>query len=149
MLKTAIQRHIEYEKLKAKKLCLHCSSPVTTTVNCEVCRKKIATKEKVRRDKIREAVYAAYGNKCSCPPCGETRWQFLTLDHIDGKGEHHRRRLSNNKRSSGIELTKWAFENNFPSILRLHCWNCNNGRERNNKVCPHLTEIQNRLPGNI
>lgn len=36
--------------------------------------------------KTRKQALDHYGGKCEC--CGETRYEFLQLDHIDGNGSH-------------------------------------------------------------
>src|SRR5258706_14541763 len=40
----------------------------------------------------RERGLDAYGGKCEC--CGETRREFLTIDHIHGGGQRHRKTLT-------------------------------------------------------
>lgn len=87
----------------------------------------------IARTRQRESVYSTYGNKCSCLPCGETRWQFLVLDHVNDDGAKHRLEIGESAR-----LVEWAYKNGCPPSLRLLCANCNTGRERNKGVCPHL-----------
>ena len=82
---------------------------------------------------LRNEVYAAYGNKCSC--CDESEPLFLTIDHIDGDGADHRRELG---RYGGITFYRYLRSIGCPQDkYRLQCWNCNSGRERNKGVCPH------------
>src|SRR6266852_8334175 len=50
------------------------------------------------REKLRKRVLAAYGGKCVC--CGETEDSFLSIDHIDGDGNKHRRELGKNGHQS-------------------------------------------------
>jgi hypothetical protein len=89
----------------------------------ECCRKAREYAQKVQRE-----VFAAYGNVCSC--CGESKPEFLSIDHIDGGGTAHRKRISN--------IYTWLRANKFPSGYRILCFNCNCGRERNGGVCPHV-----------
>ena len=66
--------------------------------------------------KLRKLVLDAYGNKCEC--CGETHYEFLAIDHIDGGGRKHRKSISKN-------FYYWLRDNNFPEGFRILCHNCN------------------------
>src|SRR6266487_243530 len=41
--------------------------------------------------KVREEVLQAYGHACVC--CGETRGEFLAIDHVNNDGAVHRREI--------------------------------------------------------
>ena len=98
-------------------------------------KEQISIKDKEKRDSIRKEVLYQYGNKCSC--CGEHRECMLTMDHINSKGNEHRKQIGD----SGSNLYKWLKRNNFPKDnFRILCWNCNCGRAKNGNVCPHETE---------
>lgn len=84
------------------------------------------------RTKWHDLVFQHYGQRCSC--CGETERMFLTLDHIDGNGREHRRT------TKAPSLYKWVVENDYPDNMRILCFNCNCGRQRNGGVCPHHKE---------
>lgn len=77
-----------------------------------------AASNRQRRLKIRVLEYYCQGvPHCEC--CGVQEMEFLTLDHIHGKGNVHRREVGSN-------LYKWAAANNFPDeIFRVLCMNCN------------------------
>ncbi len=84
-----------------------------------------------RKETLWQQILDAYGRQCSCPPCGETTEEFLTMDHMDGYTDGPR---------SGEKLWRWLRDNGFPQNgFRLLCYNCNCGRERNGGVCPHQT----------
>ena len=83
-------------------------------------RKRNAKQNKLERDLLRERVLAAYGHECEC--CGETRKEFLALDHIGGGGKKHRESLG---LSGGKGFHAWLERNNFPDIIRILCHNCN------------------------
>ena len=86
--------------------------------------------------KIRQQVFDHYGNRCIC--CGEDNPVFLTIDHINNDGAKHRKKLSSGGRSrSGISIYKDLHREGFPDDVRLLCYNCNLGRQRNGGVCPH------------
>ncbi len=97
-----------------------------------------------RRNKIKEECFLHYGNgKISCACCGETEIKFLTLDHSNGGGNKHRVSLGMGKRG-GQEMYFWTIKNKFPPIFQILCMNCNGGKERNNGVCPHKLNINNK-----
>jgi len=80
------------------------------------------------RIKQRELVFNHYGKQCAC--CGEKELKFLSIDHIDGNGEKHRKKINR-------KINIWLVKNNFPKGFQTLCFNCNWGRYRNNGVCPH------------
>jgi hypothetical protein len=86
-------------------------------------------KAKERWQAMRRMVMEAYGGPvCSC--CGETIYEFLTIDHINNDGAEHRRAI-------GQHLYRWLIENDYPSGFQVLCMNCNYGKQRNGGVCPH------------
>ena len=64
-----------------------------------------------------------YGGHCKC--CGESRPEFLTLDHINNDGASHRKILRSQGISSHRRFYKWVIDSGFPDTLRLLCFNCN------------------------
>lgn len=98
---------------------------------CKECRKK-SYKKNVSNNKeslycknkllsLKEKIFEEYGNKCEC--CGETIWQFLSVDHIDNTGAEHRKIIG--KRGGKI-IYQWLKNNNYPKDgFRLLCMNCN------------------------
>lgn len=93
--------------------------------------------KKFRNDLRRETV-EAYGGKCVC--CDEARWQFLTIDHIDGNGQSDRDKYRN---VTG-QLYGWLKRFGFPQKgYRVLCMNCNWIR-RFGGVCPHDSEREAR-----
>lgn len=72
----------------------------------------------------------AYGGKCKC--CGEDRFEFLAIDHINGGGIQHRKQLG----WAGNSLAKWLKKNNYPQGFRVLCHNCNLALGFY-KHCPH------------
>jgi hypothetical protein len=81
-----------------------------------------------------ECLNAYGGARCSC--CGETEIKFLTIDHIDGGGAKHRKKIRQ-------QFYHWLKRNNFPPGFRVLCFNCNCGRESNDGICPHKTKPPN------
>lgn len=78
--------------------------------------------------KLRKQVFDHYGNSCVC--CGESISQFLTIDHVNGGGRTHRKKV-------GSAIYRWLRHNNYPSGFQTLCFNCNYGKYVNNGICPH------------
>jgi hypothetical protein len=82
----------------------------------------------------RETVLSHYGGHCAC--CGEDRYEFLAIDHIDGGGEKHRAKVG-----QGTNMVAWIIANNFPPMFRVLCHNCNQSIGYYG-VCPHESELR-------
>ncbi len=97
---------------------------------------KIAWNARQARRRYRVRVFEAYGGVlCSC--CGEDRYEFLTMDHVDGGGAEHRRQ---DKRAKG-DLYRWLTNNGFPPGFRVLCMNCNFALGYHG-YCPHTGWVQ-------
>lgn len=88
-----------------------------------------------RRRVIRDNVFEAYGNKCAC--CGEAEPMFLTIDHINGGGNKHRKEVLGSHLRAGFSTYEWLARNGFPKEFQCLCQNCNVGKHRNKGICPH------------
>ena len=75
--------------------------------------------------------------KCQC--CGERRYEFLSLDHIEGNGRKHRAEMSKDK----TFISRWLKQNNYPPGFRVLCHNCNLAIGAFG-YCPHELEKQGR-----
>lgn len=66
----------------------------------------------------REEAIDAYGRICAC--CGEDRFEFLAIDHIDGGGHAQRKMV-------GGKMARWLKRQGFPTDVRIRvlCHNCN------------------------
>jgi hypothetical protein len=69
-------------------------------------------------------VFEHYGNKCVL--CGQDNKDFLTIDHINGGGNEHRKEVGSN-------IYYWLVKNDFPEGFRVLCYNCNCIAIKNNK----------------
>jgi len=80
--------------------------------------------------KLRIETLAAYGGaRCVC--CGETQYEFLTLDHKNGGGNAHR------QRAGGVYYVfRELKRNGWPPGYRVLCWNCNAANAYHG-ICPH------------
>lgn len=74
----------------------------------------------VRQRALRQAALDAYGNKCSC--CGESRWEFLTIEHVGGWGAEHRK-----QGDGATAILQWLKKVGYPKdgTITLLCGNCN------------------------
>jgi len=83
--------------------------------------------------KLRREAYAAYGGRCAC--CGESRFEFLTIDHIKGDGAEHRKTVA-----PGSRILQWLQQRGWPKEdFQLLCWNCNCAKGIRGG-CPHESE---------
>jgi len=97
-------------------------------------RDKVNQSQRESHRQLNDEVIDAYGGKCAC--CGETRKEFLSIDHIDGNGNKQKKEIG--VRTSQ-EFYCWLKQNNYPEGFQVLCFNCNCGK-RNFSVCPHIKE---------
>lgn len=78
-----------------------------------------------------EALVHYGGAKCVC--CGETLFEGLTLDHINGNGAEQR-----GQHGSGVPLYSWLKRQDYPGEIELQvlCGTCNLAKRRL-AHCPH------------
>lgn len=131
------------------RVCLTCGTPfVAKGKHHAYCSRKCVQKvcndrfRLVRPDyhrqktiELRRSVFAIYGSSCVC--CGESRQQFLAIDHIGGGGNRHRKELQANGQSA--HMHRWLKKSGFPGGFRTLCHNCNVAIGIHGK-CPHQYE---------
>jgi hypothetical protein len=66
--------------------------------------------------KYRNKVFEHYGARCN--KCGFTDPRALSIDHVNGDGAEHRRRLN------GVNLCKAVVRENYPKSYQILCMNC-------------------------
>jgi hypothetical protein len=71
--------------------------------------------DKIRNRLIRERVIKKYGGKCRC--CGTKIFQFLSFDHIKGRGKKHRDKLI----ATGQKLILWLDKRKKLKSIQLLC----------------------------
>ncbi len=105
-------------KRKALGLCHRCGRVPHENgfAYCSNCRSEI----KNLRDKLRLEVFENYGG-CKCQCCGEGRIEFLSLDHIKGRGAG----AAQKKKLSMHSLYSFLRKRGFPPGYRVLCMNCN------------------------
>jgi hypothetical protein len=123
---------------------------------CKVCAKERSQKiylenaeghkERSKRyiRKVKLEALDQYGKVCQC--CGESRIEFLVLDHINGDGAEHRRSLNSNKSCTGYAFYLWLRKNGWPRDIGLQvlCANCNTAKGSCGQ-CPHVKESEANL----
>lgn len=88
---------------------------------------------KKRAEKAKQKLLGMYGNKCAC--CGESKCEFLTLDHINGDGHDHRMEVSR----SSYRIHEDACKEYRPDLFRILCMNCNWAYGQYGR-CPHQND---------
>lgn len=84
--------------------------------NRELANERSNISKKKYEAKCKKLALEHYGNKCLC--CGENNESLLTMDHMNGGGTQHRKRIGN-------KIYVWLYKNNFPEGFQTLCFNCN------------------------
>jgi hypothetical protein len=92
-------------------------------------REAYNARRRAQLKELRVAALAHYGGKCAC--CGESRYEFLAIDHVGGGGCVHRKLLG-----GGRMIGSWLRRNGYPDGFRVLCHNCNNAIAWYG-ACPH------------
>ena len=88
------------------------------------------SKKKRQEEKITIINHYSKGKNC-CELCGITNIIVLTIDHINGGGNIHRKETGN------AHIAHWLIKKNFPEGFRILCFNCQNiEKERKNQYNP-------------
>jgi hypothetical protein len=98
-------------------------------------RERVLVQQKAYRLRIRLEALKEYGGACAC--CGETRHEFLAIDHIEGGGVQHRKALG----SQGKRFHHYLKTQGYPPGYRVLCHNCNTSFGQNG-CCPHTLTPQ-------
>lgn len=91
------------------------------------------------KEKATRTVMEHYSNgipRCAC--CGESERDFLAIDHIEGHGNEHRRKIFG-RHQGGWELYVWLIRQRFPSGFQVLCFNCNMSKAKHGR-CVHLAK---------
>lgn len=124
-------------------LCINCPKPLVegSKIFCEYHRTKSRAQGRIKNRrlaaKLKMECLSAYGNRCAC--CGETKMQFLSIDHKSGKGNIHRKFLFKHN-VGGEHMYRWLRQNKYPGGFGILCMNCN-WATRYGGVCPHKIVI--------
>lgn len=112
---------VKYNKRKDTGLCVQCGRyPSSNGIYCSECRIERRTRAIDYKIRLKEDIIHHYGGECAI--CGTTVFEHLTIDHTNGGGNEHRKKIG---KSGGHDFYKWLIENGYPDGYRVLCWNCN------------------------
>jgi hypothetical protein len=86
---------------------------------------------------LRIAMISAYGGCCTC--CGESTYEFMTLEHVHGGGNAERKGIGNGRNSGSSQMTiiRRLKNSGWPKgDYTVLCANCNMGTKYG-RTCPH------------
>lgn len=104
------------------------------TVWRELTAERRKAQDRARYAVVKAQVFAHYGEVCAC--CGVDEMSFLTIDHMRGNGNAHRRQINK------FTIYSWLIKQGFPKEFQTLCINCNIGRYKCGGICPHEQERQ-------
>ena len=76
--------------------------------------------------------YCNNNPRCMC--CGETTYEFLTIEHLNGGGCKHRKEIG------ASNICRWIINNGFPKEFSILCYNCNCSKAYCGE-CPHTKVV--------
>lgn len=96
----------------------------------------------VARNKLKLKVFLHYcDGQLRCKNCNQSELSLLTIDHIDGDGNKHRKEVGI---KTGYSTYRWLKRNNFPDGFQVLCWNCQFRKRSQELVSINSTEKQIR-----
>jgi hypothetical protein len=105
-------------------------------------REQFLATNKSYNEKLRFTALQHYSHgefKCAC--CGESMYEFLTIDHINNDGAKMNKKFSGHK-----HICSWLKRNNYPEGFQVLCINCNFAKGKYGK-CPHQRNADNVCNG--
>lgn len=108
-----------------QRLCQQCRVVCSSRL-CDACqRTERAAASRRYRAQIRQIVIAHYGGECTY--CGENEPMFLTMDHVNGDGNNHRKEVK------FPHICLWLYRERgktgqFPPEFQVLCWSCNSAK---------------------
>lgn len=115
--------------------CRECSAGETQAYyreNREAVLSRVTKKAREQREQV-IAHYSNGTNRCAC--CGESQYEFLAIDHINGGGYQQRKALKH----GGSGIVPWLIKNGLPPGFQVLCHNCNMAKGFYGE-CPHERE---------
>jgi hypothetical protein len=89
----------------------------------------------------RRTVFGHYSDgtfRCAC--CGESEYDFLTIDHVNNDGAKHRMELFGRRDAGGVNLYRWLIKKEFPPGFAVLCMNCNFSKGKH-RICIHQATV--------
>lgn len=110
---------------------------------CKICQNEIRrtkrknkigywANEQKERQQLKEEVFNNYGGT-KCCKCGFNDIRALSIDHINGGGNLHRRELFG--KNAGGQFYNWLRNNGYPTGFQVLCMNCQFIKRHENKEC--------------
>ena len=104
------------------------------------------------RKKIKTCVLSHYcDDGLKCKMCGNDDLTILTIDHINGNGNKHRKEIGIG-RTCGARFYFWLKRNNYPAGFQVLCFNCQ-FRKRLVEIRPenptHLQQVRAKYARSI
>jgi hypothetical protein len=110
---------IHLDEQKPKVCCPDCAAGILGALS----RKN----KQQQKDFITKArAFTTLSPRVCCVDCGETDWNVLQADHINGDGHKHRKKLGKGGRGAGMRTYRWILKNPEEArrTLVLRCANC-------------------------
>ena len=86
-------------------------------------------KAKETRKQLKLEISSHYSSNLKCNSCGFSDIRALSIDHIKGNGNKHRKAIGH------MDFYQWIKKNNFPKGFQVLCFNCQwIKRVQNNEV---------------
>jgi len=83
--------------------------------------KKHILAHRAYKARLKKEIIAHYSPTLTCQRCGFSDIRALTIDHINGKGFEHRKKIG---KWGGHEFYQWLKRNDFPTGYQVLCMNC-------------------------
>lgn len=73
---------------------------------------------RTQHKQMRLKIFKHYSKgSCCCSCCGESHYEFMAIDHVNGGGAKHRKKVG--------PTDRWIIKHRFPRGFRILCHNCN------------------------
>jgi hypothetical protein len=83
-------------------------------------RDRMLDQQRSHRQEVKAEVFKHYSQgQVVCAMCGESRSACLSIDHINGGGTQHLRKVG-----SGSAFYWWLRKHNYPEGFQVLCMNC-------------------------
>ncbi len=105
---------------------------------CAPCQEKYLSWQKASRLSLRLEIFGHYG--MACAHCEESRFEALSIDHVNGGGNAHRRLIG--AMTSNMALYRWLKSQGFPPGFQTLCVLCNilKGRRPESDLPPSIRQ---------
>jgi hypothetical protein len=123
-------RNIKTRERKIKdRQCERCGAALPEEWGFLACQ-KCSNKGRLKTEQKRRTIFGWYGSKCAC--CGELRFYFLTLDHVNNNGAQERKLLGGQQQV----LSRLWKDQQLSTEYQILCYNCNCAKGMYGS-CPH------------